>query len=239
MLNLFGRDEVKFVGNNDTAGNNVREGTDGPDGFSFVRGNDVLYLRGGDDYLDSTNTSVEVVYGESGNDRFRSGSLDTVFFGGDGDDNVSMGPGFSKGLLFGENGNDRFTYEGDGSAEGRKTYTWGGAGSDFFEIQGKSSKSIDWVMDFDALKKPIDGGDKIYFNSGIPDFNWDESITELEKKSADKEHPFLSEGAEYYELRVNTSTDENIENWFSVLNIVGVNGTEITLDGLIANGNLV
>jgi VCBS repeat-containing protein len=239
MLNLFGRDEVKFVGNNDTAGNNVREGTDGPDRFDFVRGNDVLYLRGGDDYLDSTNTSVEVVYGDSGNDRFRSGSLDTVFFGGDGDDNVSMGSGFSKGLLFGENGNDRFTYEGDGSAEGRKTYAWGGAGSDFFEIQGKSSKSIDWVMDFDARKKPIDGGDKIYFNSGIPDFNWDQSITELEKKSADNEHPFLSEGADYYELRVNISTNENIENWLSVLNLVGVDDTEFTLQNLIDNKNLV
>ena len=66
-----------------------------------------------------------------------------------------------------------------------------------------------------------------------------ESADLLEKKSADKEHPFLSEDAEYYELRVNTSTDENIENWLSVFNLVGIDGTEITLQGLIANGNLV
>ncbi len=238
MLNLFGRDEVKFD-ENLFFGNNVFQGSDGRNSLFFVRAKDVLYLAGGNDFMDTESGSIVLAYGENGNDELLVNSFETALFGGDGDDLLSMGSGVSNGLLFGENGNDRFTYEGDGSAEGRKTYAWGGAGSDFFELQGKSSKSIDWVMDFDARKKPIDGGDKIYFNPGIPNFNWDESIASLEKKFADDNHPFLSEDAEYYELRVNRSADENIPDWLSVLNLVGVDGTEITLAGLIANGNLV
>ena len=59
---------------------------------------------------------------------------------------------------------------------------WGGEGSDFFELKGKSSNAIDWVRDFDARKKPIDGGDKINLFFGSAKFNWDESTTEIRKK---------------------------------------------------------
>jgi hypothetical protein len=93
-------------------------------------------------------------------------------------------------------------------------------------------------MDFDG-RNPDIGGDKINFFLGRTDFNWVMSGTNLEKKSADAKHPFLSEGAEYYDLQINTNPDLNNPTWFSVLNLVGVDGTEITLQGLIANGNLV
>ncbi len=129
-------------------------------------------------------------------------------------------------------------FVGDFTTQGRKAYMWGGAGSDFFEVRNKQSKSIDWVMDFDS-RKPIDGGDKINFFLGATDFNWEISGTNLEKKSADAKHPFLSEGAEYYDLQINRGADLNNPIWFSILNLVGISGTEITLDSLIANGNLV
>lgn len=93
-------------------------------------------------------------------------------------------------------------------------------------------------MDFDT-HNPDDGGDKIDLFLDTKNFNWDKSTTALEKRSADNNHPFLSEGAAYYELQVNTSTDPKVPDWHSVLNLVGVNGTEITLDRLIANGNLI
>jgi hypothetical protein len=201
-------------------------------------GSDVLYYGNGNDFLLSNPFSVQVAYGENGNDNLSVNSLNSVLFGGDGDDRLNLDSYNFNGLFFGGNGNDTFRY-GFESGSGRKTYAWGGADSDSFIMSNKTSRSIDWIMDFDARSKPIDGGDKIdLFLFGI-NFIWDESTTKLEKKSADKEHPFLSEDAEYYELRVNTSTDENIENWLSVFNLVGIDGTEITLQGLIANGNLV
>jgi hypothetical protein len=46
----------------------------------------------------------------------------------------------------------------------------------------------------------------------------------------------MSEGEKYYSLQAISKTDEK---WYSVLNLVGIDGTEITLDGLFANGNLV
>ena len=125
-----------------------------------------------------------------------------------------------------------------GTINGRKNYIWGDAGSDIVELNSKESKSIDWIMDFDS-RKPIDGGDKINFFLGRTDFNWATSGTNLEKKSADKEHPFLSEGAEYYDLQINRGADLNNPIWFSILNLVGVDGTEITLQGLFDNKNLV
>jgi hypothetical protein len=100
------------------------------------------------------------------------------------------------------------------------------------------TNSIDWVMDFDS-RNPDVGGDKIDYFAGIFDFIWNNSTTNLEKKSADDKHPFLSEGAEYYDLQINRGADLNNPIWFSILNLVGVDGTEITLQRLIDNGNLV
>jgi VCBS repeat-containing protein len=236
VIHLDGRDEIEFVEGFDD-GNNVYEV---PDGTFFLptTGNDVLYSGDGDILLIGGVDSTQVIYGENGEDEFYVNSLDTIFFGGDGNDLIFTEDGFLTGLFFGGNGNDKFRNGSDTSFEGRKNYMWGDAGSDYFQILSKTSRSIDWIMDFDS-RKLIDGGDKIDLFFGFTDFNWDISRTSLEKKSADKEHPFLSEDAEYYELRVNTSTDENIENWLSILNLVGVDGTEITLQGLIANGNLV
>ena len=237
MLNLSGRDEIEFIdGYNDR--NNVYEATDGPNSLPIAIGNDVLYLGDGNDSLSGRDDSTQVVYGENGNDTFNTNSLNTVFFGGGANDIIFFDSKLSNGLFFGGNGNDSFRYRTDTTLEGRKTYTWGGAGSDFFELQGKLSKSIDWIMDFDA-RNPDVGGDKINTFYARFDFNWVTFGTNLEKKSADDKHPFLSEGAEYYDLQINSGNDMNNPIWLSVLNLVGIDGTEITLQGLIANGNLV
>jgi VCBS repeat-containing protein len=235
MLNLSGRDEIEFVAGINN-GNNVYEGTDEPNFVNF-KGNDVMYLGNGIDYFLGDILGFQTVYGENDDDYLYSNSQNSVLFGGDGNDLLASSFRFLNGLFFGGNGNDTFRETGSNGSL-RNTYAWGGAGSDYFAIFYKNPSSIIWAMDFD-MRNPDVGGDKIDLLFGITDFNWDASRTELEKKSADKEHPILSEGAEYYELRVNTSTDENIENWFSVLNIVGIDGTEITLQGLIDNKNLI
>jgi hypothetical protein len=178
-----------------------------------------------------------VAYGDNGIDKFYINSLNTVLFAGDSDDILTTDAYFYNGLLFGGNGNDKFIDLG-GNASERKTYAWGGAGSDYFEISKKLPSYINWIMDFDA-RNPDVGGDKINFFLGRTDFNWATSGTNLEKKSADAKHPFLSEGADYYDLQINTNPDVNNPIWFSVLNLVGVDGTEITLQGLIDNKNLV
>ena len=219
-------------------GNNIVEDTDGSNKFLGSDGKDVVYAVDGNDVLSSMSLSEIVAYGENGNDRLTSNSLNTVFFGGEGDDELSLLLKAVNILALGGNGDDTFFYSNDFTAQGRKTYAWGGAGSDFFELYGKLSKSIDWVMDFDS-RKPIDGGDKINFSLDAADFNWAVSGTNLEKKSADAKHPFLSEGAEYYDLQINRGADLNNPIWFSILNLVGVDGTEITLQRLIDNGNLV
>ncbi len=237
LLNLFGRNEIDFVEGFDF-GNNVYEATDGTIFLPAAVRNDVLYLGGGDTYMKGDFDSVQVVYGENGNDEFIVNSQNTVFFGGEGDDQIELGTANSNALIFGGNGNDLFFYLFDLNLQGRKSYAWGGAGSDFFDLRGNSSKSINWVMDFDS-RNPLDGGDKINFRFNGIDSNWTISATNIEKKSADDKHPFLSEGAEYYDLQINRGADVNNPIWLSVLNLVGVNGTEITLQGLIDNKNLV
>ena len=236
MLNLSGRNEIEFV-DGDNAGNNIIEGTDGPNNPFPSSGNDVLYFGDGDDFL-TNQLGSRVMYGENGNDGFYITRLDNVIFGGNGNDRTFFETSISNALFFGGNGEDAYIYGTDITTQGRKTYAWGDAGSDFFELQGKLSKSIDWIMDFDA-RNPVDGGDKINLFFGGTDFKWAMSGTNLEKKSADKEHPFLSEGAEYYDLQINRGADLNNPIWFSILNLVGVDGTEITLQGLIDNKNLV
>ena len=60
------------------------------------------------------------------------------------------------------------------------------------------------------------------------------NFSNLIEHPADSSDPFLSEGAIYYELIAEDKNNTNIK--YSVLNLVG---TDITLEGLIANGNLV
>jgi VCBS repeat-containing protein len=235
MLNLSGRNEIEFVDGLNN-GNNVYDAPNGAN-YPIGNGNDVLYLGNGNDYFISNKFSVQAAYGENDNDTFYLDSLNAVIFGGDGDDTLTTNFYFSNGLLFGENGNDKFINLG-GTGSERKTYAWGGAGSDFFDLQGKSSKSIDWVMDFDS-RNPDVGGDKINLFYAKLDFNWVTFGTNLEKKFADDKHPFLSEGAEYYDLQINSVNDMKNPIWLSVLNLVGVDGTEITLQDLIDNKNLV
>ena len=237
MLNLSGRDEIEFVDGLNN-GNNVYDAKDEPFIDRIINGNDVLYFGDTNDNALNGFQSTQVVYGNNGNDQLYIINPFTVFFGGDGDDSLFAEFGFSNGLFFGGNGNDSFRIGVDNTINGRKNYIWGDAGSDILELNSKQTMSIDWIMDFDG-RNPDVGGDKINFFLGRTDFNWAISGTNLEKKFADDNHPFLSEGAEYYDLQINHGTDLNNPIWFSILNLVGVDGTEITLQGLIANGNLV
>jgi hypothetical protein len=123
-------------------------------------------------------------------------------------------------------------------------YSWGEGDSDLFLTFIKTtSKSNSWVMDF-KLSPTIEGGDKIKFVEELSEnlfpiyHKWNPLKTQLVSHNADTNHPFLSEGAKYYELQVQSSVNLNDFNWYSVFNLVGTNGTAITLDGLFANGNL-
>ena len=97
-------------------------------------------------------------------------------------------------------------------------------------------------MDFNS-SKPSAGGDKIdyiyLFNGNLINHRWDPSKTQLVTHTADASNLFLSEGAKYYELQVKSSVNSNDPNWYSVFNLVGTNGTDLTAIGLFANENLV
>jgi len=237
VIYLNGRDEVVASNNNS---NILVDEIDNAYAYDGSVTASVVYLDNLKDYFDKESTTA--IFSEDGDDDIFVNQGESLVFGGKGSDTLSVYSISDNGMLFGGEDNDYFyirpTIGLNSSADSTKNFFWGGGGSDTFEVINKSANSIYWVMDFDP-RNPLDGGDMVNYFLDDTDFNWDTSRTSLEKKSADKEHPFLSEDAEYYELRVNTSTDENIENWLSVLNLVGINGTKITLDGLIANGNLV
>jgi hypothetical protein len=112
----------------------------------------------------------------------------------------------------------------------------GGGGSDLFTqgtITNYSEQIPHWIMDFDS-RNPSGGGDKIEFVINGIIQKWNINTTKLEEKYADTNHPFLSEGATYYDLRTISPFGSS-----PALNLVGIDGTKISLDGLIANGNLV
>ncbi len=240
MLNLSGRDEVMFSNN---GGNNVLTATAGPDSFTLIPGNDVLYLDAGNDSALASSGS-DVIYGEDGNDNLNLYEDGSVIFGGDGDDTITHYDFINSGLLFGGNGNDTFNFAaqaGNTSLTNKNIYAWGGEGYDqFVQFKNTTTKIGNWVMDFDA-RKPELGGDSINFqDKSDPDgsHRWinDAEHTKLITHQADESHPFLSEGAEYYELQVRLN-DIKDKNWYSVLNLVGINGSEITLDSLFVNNN--
>ncbi len=82
-------------------------------------------------------------------------------------------------------------------------------------------------MDFNAVA-PSSGGDGIFFiKTGV-------KFSDLIEHSADSSHPYLSEGAIYYELIAEDKNNSDIK--YSVLNLVGSNITN--LQNLIDNGNL-
>ncbi len=168
---------------------------------------------------------------------------DSIIFGGDGSDVISNASFVYGGLLFGGNGDDTFNLNRFGNyvPTENKIYIWGGEGGDKF-IQSKltTAQTGNWVMDFNS-HKPSEGVDTIdynYFSTSNEkiDHVWDPVKTQLLSHTADANHPFLSDGATYYELQVQSSINSNDPNWYSVLNLVGTN---VTLDGLFANENLV
>jgi VCBS repeat-containing protein len=235
VLHLFGRDEIELSEEKD----NVYIGDDGETRINPNYGYEVLYLGEGNDlvHLKSFFGPINsLVYGEDGSDKIFLIEESSVAFGGKDVDVISIGSEIEEAFVFGDEGDDLITFEGNPenfyTANGREAYIWGGAGSEIFTQRSLSSLSSsnsfnDWIMDFDS-RKPTLGGDQIKF--------FDFTEIALIGRQADGNHPFLSEGAKYYELQFYS---DSIRDWSSVFNLVGINGTEITLDSLIANGNLV
>jgi Ca2+-binding RTX toxin-like protein len=177
------------------------------------------------------SSGSDVIYGESGNDNLYLIEENSVIFGGIGNDTVTINPGLKDVLAFGGNGDDKFNMN---STQG--AYIWGGDGSDTFTLTGVSTaQSNNWIIDFNSSNF-TNGVDIIWFNKEVNNSHiWTKNTTKLEEKYADSSHPFLSDGTSYYDLQADLASDGN---WYSIFNLVGINGAEITLDSLFANGNL-
>jgi VCBS repeat-containing protein len=242
VLHLFGRNEINFT-DGETIGSNVIIGTIEADEKNNNVNNDVIYLGDGNDNATAVKGS-DVIYGENGEDYFLFKENDSVIFGGNGNDDVTyFYEGSDNGLFFGGNGNDEITFMKTELTQ--NGYSWGEGDSDLFLTFIKTtSKSNSWVMDF-KFSPTIEGGDKIKFVEELSEnlfpiyHKWNSLKTQLVSHTADTNHPFLSEGAKYYELQVQSSIDLNDSNWYSLFNLVGTNGTDLTVSGLFANENLV
>ncbi len=167
-------------------------------------------------------------------------SNDSVIFGGDKINFFNHTKFSDNGLIFGGNDNDEFYFVSTDPS--KRVYSWGGEGNDkFFQYGSTINQRNNWIMDFNP-NKPSEGGDEIrYSSSSINDITvhkWDPAKTQLVQHTANASHPFLSDDATYYELRVQSSIDKDDTNWYSVFNLVGFNGMDITLDGLFNNDNL-
>ncbi len=243
VLHLFGRDEIEFV-DGENEGNNIILGGDGFDDKDENPGNDVFYLGDGYDEANAENGG-DVIYGEGGNDNLNLNEDDSIIFGGDGIDTIKHYGFVKSGTLFGGNGSDKiiFNFFPSITGDNQKIYAWGNDGTDTFQQNlYQTSKIGNWIMDFNS-SKPSAGGDKIdyiyLFNNNVINHSWDPFKTQLVTHTADASNLFLSEGAKYYELQVKSSVNSNDPNWYSVFNLVGTNGTDLTAIGLFANGNLV
>jgi hypothetical protein len=239
VIHLGGRDELTFIdGKND--GNNIIQGEIGSDGSYTIGdftnpGNDIIYLGEGYDEASALEGS-DVIYGRNGGGYFNLLANDSVIFGGDGIDYLNHSTYSDNGLIFGGNGNDVIIFDNGDSS--KKSYSWGEKDSDaFIQYLNTTAQINSWVMDFNFA--PVaQGGDKIGFFEDEGQFShaWILAKTQLVPHTADAYHPYLSEGAQYYELKVQSSVNSNDSNWYSVLNLVG---TDLTVQGLINNGNLV
>jgi hypothetical protein len=238
VLHLFGRDEIEFV-DGENEGNNIILGGDGVDVKYENPGNDVFYLGEGYELVDA-NDGGDVIYGENGGGNFSLQSNDSVIFGGDKINFFNHTKFSDNGLIFGGNDNDEFYFVSTDPS--KRVYSWGGGGKDnFLQFGSTTNQRNNWIMDFNP-NKPSEGGDEIrYSSSSINDITvhkWDPAKTQLVQHTANASHPFLSDDATYYELRVQSSIDKDDTNWYSVFNLVGFNGMDITLDGLFNNDNL-
>jgi large repetitive protein len=240
MLNLSGRNEIEFV-DGENEGNNIILRENGSDGDYFNPGNDVIYFGDGFDAAYAENGG-DVIYGGNGGGNFILIADDSIVFGGDGIDNLDHDVFTDNGLSFAGNGKDYINFYVEDSL--KNNFSWGGGDTDtFIQFTTTTAQSNSWVMDFN-FSPTEEGGDKIMFVEeniilGQRIHVWTPAKTQLLSHTADANHPFLSEGAEYYELKVQTSSTNIIDtNWYSVFNLVGTNSAEITLDSLFANGNL-
>jgi VCBS repeat-containing protein len=228
VIHLDGRDEIEF--GDDDAGNNVFVSNS----YSYKLnnpGNDVLYLSPQEDDADSVLGS-DVIYGGGAGDELVIATNDSIIFGEQGNDYIYFYDSVKDGLAFGGDGNDYFRFY---AIQSLIVYSWGGSGTDTYFQTPLGYQNLDkiWIMDFNS-NEPDFGGDvlKFVFPTTGSFATWDPAKTKLVENHADDNHPFLSEGATYYELR--TTDSFGIE--FAVFNIVG---SDLTLQDLIANGNLV
>jgi VCBS repeat-containing protein len=240
VIHLDGRDELTFIdGKNEE--NNIILRQNGSDGEYENPGNDIIYLGEGYDEAYAENGG-DVIYGGNGGGSFLLIADDSVFFGGDGIDVLNHDTFIDNGLTFAGNGKDIINFFMEDSL--KNNFSWGGGDTDtFIKFTATTEQSNSWVMDFN-FSPTEEGGDKITFFEEISDIGfslheWTLTKTQLVPRTADESHPFLSDEASYYELKVQSSIDLEDTNWYSVFNLVGIDDTQITLAGLIANGNLV
>ncbi len=240
VLHLFGQDEVVSSSNNadifiDNIDNTFGYYDDGTLNAS------VFYLDNLDDNVTKINGAY-VIYGEDGDDYIFPDGGESLVFGGKGLDNITIFFATNTGMYFGGDERDvlfivRDSLNINSPKDSTEYYLWGGDGSDLFTQEIYSPiKNKDWIMDFN-FSPTSEGGDEINLkvreNGEANSYTWDISKTKLSKYQADSSHQFLSDGADYYELAVKLPNDEN---WHTVFNLVG---TDITLEGLFANTNLV
>jgi VCBS repeat-containing protein len=234
VIHLYGRDDFNLSRSSFSTffGNNADDFTAFIGSlFNNNYGNDVLYLSESNEDRASAMRESDIIYMGSGNDFSYFEENDSVIFSGNGNDTVTINPGLKDVLAFGGNGDDKFNMN---STQG--AYIWGGDGSDTFTLTGVSTaQSNNWIIDFNSSNF-TNGVDIIRFNKEVNDSHiWTKNTTKLEEKYADSSHPFLSDGTSYYDLQADLASDGN---WYSIFNLVGINGAEITLDSLFANGNL-
>ncbi len=240
VLHLFGQDEVVSSSNNadifiDNIDNTFGYYDDGTLNAS------VFYLDNLDDNVTKINGAY-VIYGEDGDDYIFPDGGESLVFGGKGLDNITIFFATNTGMYFGGDERDvlfivRDSLNINSPKDSTEYYLWGGDGSDLFTQEIYSPiKNKDWIMDFN-FSPTSEGGDEINLkvreNGEANSYTWDINKTKLSKYQADSSHQFLSDGADYYELAVKLPNDEN---WHTVFNLVG---TDITLEGLFANTNLV
>ncbi len=118
----------------------------------------VAFGYDGDDTLQGTDTSNDMVYGGDGHDVMQTGLGDDFLFGQDGDDALASSGGINH--FFGGRGDDTMT-----GGSGYDQYL-GGAGADVF-VTGTEGNDV--IVDFEAGVDRIDLGDEFFDFAAVQD----------------------------------------------------------------------
>ena len=224
-----GNDTLYGYGNADIlsggAGNDTLYGGDGNDKLYGDDGNDTLYAESGNDYLyggagnDTMDggSGADRLYGDAGNDKLSGGDGNDVLYGQDGNDILSGGDG--NDYLYGGNGND-VLFAGLG-----QDVLYGQTGSDTFAFEALDS-SKDYIKDF-TLTGP--DADKLNITDVLSGFDGSKDI-----------HDFVQinvSGTSQMTLMINQDGSGN--DWITAAAITGSNFKGVTLDSLVAGGQII